>query len=153
MWKLSPHILLIFLIFSSIAHAGELKVCYDASFLFKIGESCISYKLSDDHVLNVESEQETTGIIDLMHRIEQKVSSEVSLRPFESLYLFFYEKNEHKTMTHHYYFNEKIKYTSNSYRFKKNKRYKTAKKSSLIKKRRARPDCRCFIYPASGYTV
>ena len=125
----NPRFLLVFylLLLSARVDAEELSVCYDASFLFKIGESCISYEIKDDNVLLVESNQQTTGVLDMFHHIEQKVSAEVSLRPFESIYLFFYEKNEHKTMTHHYFFNDKIKYSSNSYRYK-NKRYKTAKK-------------------------
>ncbi|PLX68030.1 MAG: hypothetical protein C0603_07930 [Denitrovibrio sp.] len=126
-WSLSLLYFALLLSFSASGHSGELTVCYDASFLFKIGESCITYKITDDNAMTVESRQQTTGMIDLLHHLEQKVSAEVSLKPFESKYLFFYEKNEHKTITHHYFFDKQIKYTSNSYRYK-NKRYKSKNK-------------------------
>jgi len=124
-FKLACLSLMLFLL-APISHADGLEVCYEASFIFKIGESCISYEIDDD-TLKIESSQHTTGIVDLAHHIEQKVSSEVSMNPFGSQYLFFYEKNEHKTMTHHYFFKDKIYYSSNSYRYK-NKKYKNAKK-------------------------
>lgn len=109
------------------AYAESLKVCYDASFIFKIGESCISYELVKDNVLRLESAQHTTGLIDLAHHIEQKVTAEMRLDPVSSLYLFFYEKNTRKSMTHHYFFSDKITYAGNSFRFK-DSRYRNTRK-------------------------
>jgi len=118
----------LFLLFSfATASAEKLKVCYEASLLFKIGESCISYNVTDDNMLKIESSQHTTGIVDMAHHMEQKVTADISLIPFKSIYLFFYEKSTRKSMTHHYFFKDKLLYSGNSFRYKDNK-YKSKKK-------------------------
>jgi len=104
--------------------AGTLRVCYDAYFFLKMGESCISYSINDN-ILSIESAQHTTGLVDLAHHMEQKVSSEIILRPLASKYLFFYEKSSRKTMTHHYFYEDKIKFSGNTYKYKSGK-YKSS---------------------------
>lgn len=108
-------------------YADTLKVCYDASFIFKVGESCISYRISGADRLNVYSSQHTTGLIDIAHPLEQQVSADILLNPLSSGYLFFYEKNEHKSMTHHYYYKENLVYTGNSFRFR-DSRYRSSRR-------------------------
>ena len=113
---------------ASCSHAESLKVCYEADFLIKIGESCVTYDTGSDGVLQFKSVQHTTGIIDVAHHIEQKVMAQLRIDPVASIYLFFYEKNSAKSLTHHYFYkNSMVGYSSNSFRFK-DKVYKSVKK-------------------------
>lgn len=111
---------------NSSLYAAPLKVCYEASLFFKIGESCIEYRV-EDGILKMESNQYTTGLIDLAHHLEQRTVADISLSPFKSIYLFFYEKNTRKSMTHHYFYSDKLVYSGNSYKYK-NGKYKNTKK-------------------------
>jgi len=122
-------VILLFLIsfFVLPVYSGSLKVCYEASLFIKVGESCIAYNVNNSDILKMKSSQYTTGLVDMVHRLEQEVKAEMSLRPFESIYLFFYEKNNRKTFTHHYFFNEMITYAGNSFRYK-DSRYKSSRK-------------------------
>ncbi|XOB65903.1 DUF3108 domain-containing protein [Deferribacteres bacterium DY0037] len=112
----------------NIAYAESLKVCYEASLLFKVGESCIEYQLSEGDILKLESKQHTTGIVDAASHLEQRVTADIALNPLVSRYLYFYEKNKRKSMTHHYMFQERLIYSGNSFRYKDH-RYKNARKT------------------------
>jgi len=107
------------------AKAEPLKVCYEASLLFKIGESCIEYNIEGD-LLRMKSSQHTTGLIDMAHHMEQRTAADISLSPFKSIYMYFYEKSTRKSMTHLYFYRDKLLYSGNTFRYK-DSRYKSFK--------------------------
>jgi hypothetical protein len=116
----------VLLITAVYANAEPLKICYEASLLFKIGESCIEYNVEDD-ILRMKSSQNTTGLIDIAHHMEQRTAADISLSPFKSIYMYFYEKSDRKSMTHLYFYKEKLLYSGNTFRYK-DSRYKSFKK-------------------------
>lgn len=125
-------LVLFFLFITTSVYAFEaLKVCYDASFLFKVGESCIEYQIDQNGDLQVQSHQYTTGTMAGLYPLEQKVVAYLSPDRLSSKSLFFFEKNKWKTLTHHYSFSEQVEYTIQKFKHENQKvSHKNGKKSS-----------------------
>lgn len=118
------------LIIATNIHANKLTVCYDASFMFKVGESCITYEKDKNKNLVVSSRQYTTGTMKSLYPLEQTVIAYLTPSPLKSKSLFFYEKNKWKTLTHHYSYGEEIQYLIQKVHVKDNK--VSTKKGNIV---------------------
>lgn len=72
--------------------AASLTACYDVKvFFFKVGESCITYKI-ESNILKISSSMKTVNIGSLAKRINDHGSSELILDKFTPKKFIFYQE-------------------------------------------------------------
>lgn len=84
--------ILTFIFIPYISLASSLTACYDVKvFFFKVGESCITYKI-ESNILKISSSMKTVNIGSLAKRINDHGSSELILDKFTPKKFLFYQE-------------------------------------------------------------
>lgn len=107
-------------------HASKLKICYEAKYLIKLGESCIKYEMLSENVLHIKSEVHTTGFVRALHELDLTGQSFINLTDFSPTRMSMREKTSKYLLENEYIFDGKIHFTQ----------YKTKFKNDVRKKRK-----------------
>lgn len=90
---------------SSAVFAEQMTACYDASYFFKIGETCITYKY-DENGFEIKSEAKTVNLGAAFKPLVQHGISFLELNPLRTKNMILNEQGSTYTVIHDYYFND-----------------------------------------------
>lgn len=91
---------------ASEAFSSSLEACYNAFYIFRVGETCITYRLAADDRLEVESFARTTGLVDSVRRFEERSQSVLAIHPLKPLVYTQQQSNRRGTRVHDYTFHD-----------------------------------------------
>ncbi|MBB5021983.1 DUF3108 domain-containing protein [Desulfurispira natronophila] len=92
--------------------SNSLTACYNAYYIFKVGETCITYTLNDREELEVESFARSAGMVNAVRRFTEESRSVLSLDPMQPKSFYQRQSNRRGSRVHDYIFEgDQVNYT------------------------------------------